>query len=238
MPTADRLDILLNLDQSGARQQIAQLERRPLTVPLNFQGGRAGGRMPGGVRGLAGLPRMPGMGIAGGLGRYMGRGGAAQMILGGGMVAGMLATQAMQNGATWGQVIASGAMAVGSALMMIPSPYFITQIIGGAMMLGGAFGPKLWDYFTKGKAAGDPFDLGKMLDRFRKDVAAPPAPALVGEDKWINAGSFSGPFGADGGAGPARGAIDELQQSLQQGDLIKELQAIRRLLGRVVLQGA
>lgn len=236
MPTTDRLEMLVNLDEAGARQQIAGLERRPLTVPLELAGGRAGGRMPGGVRGLGGM-RVPGMGGAGWAGRMMTGGGAAGMIIGGGFLAGQIFDALTQKGGpSWGQVIASGAAALGMGLMAVPSPYGITQIAGALLIAGGYLGPKLWEYFHKGNPA-EGINLGGLLERYKKEVvdlakSLPVRPS--DEDVTV---TMPSPLDFGGSIFSERDELAEMQAAQGQEDLVTELRAIRRLLARVVLQG-
>lgn len=245
MPPTDRLEMLVNLDEAGARSQIAALERRPLRVPLEFQGGRAGGRMPGGVRGVGGLGRIPGMGRGAGIGRMIAGGyGGTGIALGAGMLAAQMIREGMQPGKSWGQIIASGAGAamggIGFKMLMAPDPTLMTQAIGAGLIILGSMLPDLWKWYEKRKKGADAggMDLRGLLERFKKDLPFRLPPPPTGDDVVEEFRTFGGGFGATEPRAPARDVIAEMHAALMHHDLIREFRAIRGLLGQLVLQGS
>jgi len=257
VPTTQRVEMLINLDDTGARAQIAGLERRPVTVPVRLAGEGAGGRVrPGDVRraargiagggggGLPGIGELPGMGRAGATGRLFAGGyGAAGMILGAGMLASNIFDLiTAKGGPKWSQLIGQTVASVGAGVMMIPHPY---ARIGGALMVaGGTFGPKVWEYIKGPKDAKDVLDLQQLYEDL--NAGMPP-------DRATGAARGAAPPRRPGDAAPAFAVspvfdqprlelspsrrLEELLASDRADETVEILTDIRSALHRLVRQG-
>jgi hypothetical protein len=229
MGTTDRLEMTVDLDDAGARKQVAALERRGINAPLNVAPGAVGGK-PGGVRGIRGVP---GMGRLSAGARFMTGGyGAAGLILGGGMMASQIISEMQRpGGMSMGRIIASGAGALGSAMLMGagltgPAAPYVAAI--GALL---SVGSMLWQNWksSKSKDLLTDFDLGAIRDRFKRDVEMPPTEIRKSPGIFEAASSLAPMPGGD--------PMAQMQTAQANEDVLGELRGIRQLLGRVVLQG-